>query len=454
MIDQFSILDVWKSQQSYRDAIETRRSYYKGEQTIFGYVRRNTSGQTILESNLLRKDGRYKTNGHTNWIKYIVDFHTGFNLSNKINYTTYDGTSLFNFNNYYEANNLPALDIENFSNALLFGCGVELITYDGEQLKFRAYDPADWVFVNDERGEMIAAIYKATIQPFTYFAGALTKEKQDIFYIYTPESTTICAGAKELIPISTVPNPLGYIPIIRYQVGKSGESFITHALLDQSDLYDVVANSLTDDIKYSVDSFLQLKGIDINELLKADSDGITILERIKELGLFPTPKDAEILPIEKSVDVEKFKYDLRVRRMALHLMGCVPDLTDTVNANGASTSISGIALKILFNAAIQKSAEFRRYFTVGLRQRLDIINRYAGLVGNIPTAQNVDIKMIPNLPVNDIEWLQYAANLKGLVPSKEIFRLLPFIQSPDLVYSEYQAEQKQIQTEIATNPVA
>ena len=93
----------------------------------------------------------------------------------------------------------------------------------------------------------------------------------------------------------------------------------------------------------------------------------------------------------------------------------------------------------MFQGMIQKSGEFIKYFKKGLNRRIELINNQSERLG-FPLIEDYTIRVETNIPQSHIEWLQYLKNMEGIIPTFEIFKLLPFLDDPEKVYEEYQAE--------------
>jgi SPP1 family phage portal protein len=422
----YSGMDLWR-----------RRTYFKGKQNI----------QEL--AGVKRLDGRAKTNARTNWTAYICDMHSGFLTTNKVNYTLPDGKAdaapVQNLSSVLAANLGAALDTGHVTNALLYGYSCEIHGFIGGEIRIRATDPLGWALVYDDAGELALAIYRATLPKGTLFRGTVLTAERQIYYAYDAQQVIVVDPTDtSAAGVTRTQHYYGAVPVAVFRLSEAGETFFSDAFLDACDLYDVIRCSLADDIKYNVDALLALKKISIEQMLAKDPkdpNGPTVFQRLKEMGIFPMPEGADAGFITRTIDIEKFKYDLRVSRAAIHLMGRAPDLTDTVNANGASTSISGIALKLMFQLMNQKSAEFAAHFEGGLRARVRLINAVWQKIGK-PALTDFLVRVQRNIPQNDIEWTQYIANLKDVVAVRDQLRILPFIDDPEQAFKNVMDERQ------------
>lgn len=459
MLSTDVIKNLWQDQMMARHRMAETRSYYKGE-------------QKIPELLMRRIDGRMKSVVRTNWTAYVADRHTGFLLTHPVAYSAVDGQEsqgLKDYLSWYRTANLATQDLEHFRNALLYGFSVEPIGFNGQRVVSRTTWPWDWCLVLNEDMEVEIAIHRQVMLKGAWFKGARLETDKALVRVYDSKRMT-----RYLSSVSTVHNQeadenasgrggsspdysydlgslelldskehyLGRVPVVVYRVKEDGTPFVSSAFFTQCDVYDITRSSLSDDIKHNVDALLMLKGMDYEPLLEKDAKGVSVIEKLRAIGLLPVPAGAEAGYLHRTVDVEKFKYDLKVTRASLHIMGCVPDLDETIGGNeGTVTSISGVALKLLFHSMIEKASEFEKHFTVGLRDRLAIWNTLQGKMAQ-PVLPEAEIKLKRNLPFNEAEILQFLPNLKGVLSTQDQIGLLPMVDSASAAYTRLLDEKK------------
>jgi SPP1 family phage portal protein len=404
---------------------------------------------TVADLVAPRIDGRAKTQDKTNWVRYIIQRHAGFLTSRPVTYLP-SGDDPRDGVNYlakiYRERNLAANDGHLLSDALLYGKGIELFTMQGTGTPIiRACDATEWRIIRDESLEIVAALRRTEIQKGTYYRGALLAANRVVFTVYTDSEIIRYETAKDAIGKSTMrefdrePHKWGVVPVVEYTALRNGESFISDALLRKCDNYDISRSALIDDIKHNVDALLVTEGIDYTQLLEKDDHGRSVLEKLKAVGLLPLPKDAKASYLQRVVDIEKFRFDQKTTRAEIHLMGCLPDLDETIAGNdGTITSISGVALKLMFQLMLEQSAEFSRNFERGLRRRIELID--IPMRFDAPKIGDVQIQMNSSLPFADTEFLQYLPNLDGLLTREDKLRLLPFVTDPGGASERYEAE--------------
>lgn len=436
------VVQIWSDWQWRRDQMEKIRLYFQGK-------------NRIPELETLRLDGREKSKVKTNWTKYAAGLHTGFLTSHPAVYGVPEGSqggepqALSEFRAFARQAGTAAADSENFRCALLYGFSAEPMWFDGDRQRVRTTWPWDWALVEDEDSNLKAAVRRVVLDKWAVWRGVLYPEGAVFFELYTPEKVYVYQAQQNYLSIyryQFLPDanaaaglrlaeerevPYGRVPVTVYRVSEDGEPFLDDAFFHQCDAYDVTRSSMKDDIKHNVDALLKTIGFNYEQWMETDEKGRMVLDKLKEMGILPLPDGADAGYLTRTVDVEKFRYDLKVTRASIHLMAAIPDLDETIGGNeGTITNISGVALKLMFHGMIQQSADFEKHFVQGLRRRVDLWNAFQGPRGR-PMLEDVEIKLKRNLPFNDTELVQYLPNLNELLTVEDRLKLLPFVDDPE-----------------------
>jgi len=432
---------AWREHEGEVKHLARRYSYFKGQ-------------QSIAELEGPRIDGRVKTKAITNWVKYVVQTHVGFLLSNDLNYMTSEGESeagVDELARIYRLNALPSKDAQLLSDAILYGKGVEVMSYDGTEIRFSRGNPANWAVIEDEMGNIVYAIHKFIIKKGSVFAGLVVSEEREVYRVYDKDNVKIfekkkdSTGKRILMEADSYPHEYPSIPVIVYRATNSGDSFISDALLKQCDTYDITRGASADEIAHNVDSLMLMKGVDPEPLMEKDGQGVTVWERLKQMGLYCLPADEEgnygdAEYLSRDVNVDKFRFDLTVTRASIHIMGAVPDLDETIGGNdGTITNISGVALQLLFYSMEMQSSEFRRNFELGLRQRIEMVNAINSSLLR-PLVGNYSINFNPALPRNLVELMQSMPHVAGVISQRDKLELLPNIKDIERTKREIREE--------------
>ncbi len=122
----------------------------------------------------------------------------------------------------------------------------------------------------------------------------------------------------------------------------------------------------------------------------------------------------------------------------IHKISGVPDMSGDNFAGNAS----GVAMKYKLLNLEQITKTKERYFTEGLRYRLECLSNIIGIKGGHIDPKLIDITFTRSLPQNELELSQVVATLDGKVPQETLLSLLPFVKDPQSAAEELR-QQKQ-----------
>lgn len=394
--------------------------------------------QAITKTSPWRLSGQPKTKCVTNFCKYAADQHTAFALSNKVNYSPEDNddnAALEDFRDMYDTQMLYINDTENYRNAFVTGMGVEVVSFDGQQHVVKTYSPTEWYFLWDADENMMIAIHFALLKAGTFFNGELLTSEKTVYTVYDEtDKKTYLRNGSNLQQIASEPHRMGQIPVVLYQVLPSYQPALSDSFLTQQDSYNTLVSGNIDDVLYNIDALLVLTGYQSNALTNRNvkEDGTvepSVLDELEETQTLILDQDASANFISKGNTAEKISYQVGVTREALHMEASLVDARDVVGATGVS---SGIALKLKFAPMLNAASGYTSYFERGLRKRIELINTIKTILRE-PIVENYKIVFTYNLPVNDLETIREAVNLKTLLDDETLLSLLSFVDDPSLV---------------------
>jgi hypothetical protein len=445
MLSADDIKVVWDQDASRRAARARRRAYFQGRERI----------QELLEK---RIDGRQKSRAITNWTKYAAKLHAGFLASERPNYTLTDpmaggdagAEALRAWEEEYRDKSLALMDRRHVEQALLYGFSIEVQTWNPKGgTEYWIGDPLEWALVEDAMGVLRGAVSRVELSAGTLFGGLIQRKPVVLWHVYDETGRRVWreapggSGQGEMLmeePLLRQELVEGRLPLTVFRVGPELESFFGDDFLVQSDVYNITRSALGDDIRHNVDSLLFIKGMALDKMLQKDEHGRTVLEKLKGLGVLPLPSDGDAGYLNRAVDVEKFKYDLKVTRQSLHLMACLPDLDDVIGGNDSTiTNISGVALKLMFHSMLQAAAEFARWIELGLRDRIALWNARRARLG-LPVLEGFEAALQPHIPMNEMEVIQYLPNLSEVLSHRDVLRLLPMVGNVEQAHADWLSE--------------
>lgn len=415
---------LWMADEQRRINQRKRWNYYTGV-------------QPVLELDDERLDGSTRNKVVTNWIKYIVDAHSGFIASSPFKYIAKDSESedskeaLSNLYDVVQDNELNIIDLEHVERAVLMGWGVEVHGVSDGQIVISSYDPRNWAFVFDEDGAMIYAIYKVTLPANSSYKGEIISDEIALYtvyddkFIYTYERKS---GQVNPIQENRQSHYYGRPPVVLFRVNKPGDGyFISDALLTQQDVFNVVRSANADDVTYNVDSLLAINGYEPSAFFEADDDGVTFIEKLREHRILPLNENAKAEFLERGNPREKVEYDLELTRSDIHMMSRLTDLASILAATGTA---SGIALKLKLQPQIEQASVFTRYLESGLRDRISLINTVWEKQGK-PQLLDYEVEFTLNIPTNEQEIWNSLPSLDHVMSIEDQLKLVPSVRNPE-----------------------
>lgn len=437
MLNAEGIQALWKNTEGDRQLQLSRLAYYQGR-------------ENIAELNELRIDGRTKSKIRTNWVRYAVRQHAGFLLGERVSYVHHDqdkatgDAAMAALMRAYDIDHWGRADYRLMVQAMLYKYGVEVLRFDGANVRSHILPSYEWALSFDDDERLIVALHRAVLKKGSVYRGEVLTEERRIITEYDADAITTWSVDKDGKPteLESKPHSYGRIPVAVYQVTDDASEFFSEAFLRQSDAYTVTRGALNDDISFNVDSLLMTKGLSPKELLETDDDGVSNVQKLKAAGILPLPENAEAEYLTRTVDIEKFREDMKVSRASIHLMAALPDLDETIGGNdGTITNISGIALRLLFHAMELQSEEFARNFEIGLRDRVEFFGRVMTKRSELDAPlERYEIKYNRKIPQNVIEWLQYLGNLDGKLSVEDQLKQLPFVDDVQGALARVKAE--------------
>jgi SPP1 family phage portal protein len=118
-------------------------------------------------------------------------------------------------------------------------------------------------------------------------------------------------------------------------------------------------------------------------------------------------------------------------------------------------NVSGVAMKYKLLALEQLAKVKQRFFTEGLRYRLECISNFLRFKTTSSfDVEEIDISFRRSLPANELEQAQMVSMLNGIVPQEYLLSQIDFVSDPkkamELIEEEKQAaEERTMQTQQA-----
>ena len=426
------ILEIWDSGQSQRERLIRRRDYYDGK-------------HKILQKPGKRHGGKPYNKIVSNWVRRLVDRHTGFATSKAFNLTVAEGESLEPLRQYDEVlrdNQLNTVDSLQFRDSNRYGYGVEEHSFDGKKIIITNHDPIEWHFIIDEFGVNVGAIRRLELQKDTVFEDDVLDKNLVLYWFYNDKTITSYksesagTGTSQALTTQTdleqtgqVPHQYGQLPVIQWSANADNAPLITDAFISLNDAYNTAVSGMLDDHEGDVDAFLVFIGIAADELTRKDKESnksqIQIMRELQAIVL--ADKDSSANFITRALPFEKIQFIIKRLQRLIHTMGAAPDLEEIVGTTGAT---SGIALKLQFQAMVERAGENKKHINASMRQRIDLINTIWEIQRK-PILENYNVIVTFEIPENENEIWNSIMMLEPLLTRPALAALVPSIENPE-----------------------
>lgn len=419
-VNENNVSSLWNTNKLTKLGLAKRKLFYDGEANI--------------KSNCV--DGQKKSSVFVNWIKYTVDSHVALNTSIPYQYSLCDSssdkTALDNLSELFTDNDIHTIDVMNFSNAILYGCGVEVHSYDPieKEIVITSYSPLDWTFLSDiESDEIIIAIHKIDLPINSFFQNKLIKEPTSIYTVYDCDCIcTFVSSKKKTTLVECIEHVYGQVPIVLFYVNHEKHPFISDNILEQNMAYNSIYNDRITEIEFNVDGLLVLQGVS-NEMDNPEFHNVLARMKKERTIVFPdSESDAKF--VTKNNDDVKYENALKYAKADLLASACVPDPTAIME--GGKSAFSGLALKFRYAPMLNQASHFMKYIKKGLNKRIDLINSIWKFL-NVPLLSEYLINTQYSLPVDLVAERQSLAMMKqaGLVSDRTLLELSSDVFDPE-----------------------
>lgn len=231
-----------------------------------------------------------------------------------------------------------------------------------------------------------------------------------------------------------VPHYFGKVPLNEiYNDGQRQGDF--EQVISLIDAYNTLQSDRVNDKEQFVDSLMYIKGQILGETDDEKAETYSDIQRNRVVEL---SQDGEIGFLTRQFDEASVEVLRKSIVTDIHKISGVPDMSDESFAGNAS----GVAMKYKLLNLEQITKTKERYFTEGLRYRLECLSNIIGIKGGHIDPKLIDITFTRSLPQNESELSQVVATLDGKVPQETLLSLLPFVKDPQSAAEELR-QQKQ-----------
>ena len=385
-------------------------NYYMGNQDIL----RKTVSQDWKPNNRIV----------SNYPSYIVDSYNGYLTGIDITYTSdEDIEEIQNILNY---NDVSYEDSTMLKNALIFGKSFELAYIDAEgKQRFRELDPRECIdiYYNDLEQELAAVIR-------WYASDNISIAPSYYVELYTQAATFVYRSDNSLSSFQLVeerPNFYNQVPITVFKLNDE-EISIFDRIMGLQDAYNTLLSSSVDDFEAFCDAYLVLEGFDTDE---------ETVKLMKENRVMVIPQGGSASYLNKDIKTTQIENLLDRIDDKIHTISNCPDFSDDAFATS-----SGIAMRYKILGFENAASAIEKNMTKALQRRIELICSILSLTGGEEMWRDIQIRFTRNLPEDTNELVGEINGLRGLVSTKTLLSMVPFVQDVDTELEELQKEKE------------
>lgn len=381
-------------------------NYYRGKQDILNRVK----GADLSNNRLV-----------CNHAKYIADFTSAYLIGSPVTYTADSDITVLT--DALKAADAPTQDIDLAHDDAIFGRAYEMIYLDENAgIKLAKISPLNgFVVYNDtvEQRPLFSVHYYPTFDDNgqkTGYKGSISTDSyiQDI----TLTATRSLQSAGE-----AVPHYFGKVPLdeIYNNAERMGDFENVISLIDA---YNTLQSDRVNDKEQFVKALLVITGQVLGD---TDEESSETYDAIRKHGVMTLDQGSTASFLTRQLDESSVEILSKSISHDIHKFSGVPDMSDENFAG----NVSGVAMKYKLLALEQMTKFKERYFTEGLRYRLECIaNVLRAKGGAAIDVKDINIQFTHSLPANETELAQLIGSLSGTVSQETLLSLLPFVKDP------------------------
>ena len=389
LIDNHKVLDI--------PNFKKLQDYYEGK-------------SAILDRQM--EEGKPNNKLVANYPGYIVDMINGYAFGKPIAYASQDEKLMEAMQDILNYNDEHAHNKELAKSMGIKGRAYELVYADEDgNLRLARLGAEDCIMVYD------TAVNPEPSFAVRYYAinDILTDTTVDYAEVYTKdEIITFQSDGKAYGMTERVPHYFGMVPVIEYN-NNTEQLGDFEKVLSLIDAYDVACSNKVNDLDYFSDAYLCLIG-----MLGTETEDIIDMKNKRVLLLDENGQASFLIKPSNDAESENVKDRLKTD---IHKFSMTPDMTDASFANNSSGVAMAYKLLGLEQKAVDKISNFKK----GLQRRFEIICNYLNVKGSSYDWRDISITFTRNKPINELEAVQIALQLKGLVSEMTVLENIPQI---------------------------
>lgn len=313
-------------------------------------------------------------------------------------------------------NDVKAEDSDLLKQALVFGRAFEInyIDEDGQQ-RFRTLDARSCVPIYDNtlNNELL---YVVRFWEEDRLDETSTSYIVEVYSNDTVKTYRSTMGFSSFEFISEEPHYFGQCPVTVFSLNEE-EVSVFDKVMSLQDAYNQLLSDEIDDFDAFADAYLVLKGITAE---KED------LDAMKENRVLIMDVDASADYLTKSISDTQITNMLQNINDQIHKISASPDFNDD-----KFMAQSGIAMRYKLVGFENAASGIESNMKKALQRRIELISAILNLTYGEALWREVDIVFTRNLPLDTAQTVQMVNSLRGLVSTRTLLSLLPFVTDVD-----------------------
>lgn len=408
-------------------------------------------GQYYDNKNPIIKKGAAKNRPnysiHIGVASYITDVQTGYFLGRGVEYDwkeKIDTDGNINEPNEFKdvltkifANNYEPEENYAIANDMsCYGIAFEVVMIDDavtssditSKLKFTKLDPEETFLVTDN-SVLHRPVCVINMYPSSEIRGVIRWRG----YVYTPEQIIpfdLNGAAVELK--EPIDHQFKDIPVVIFK-NNYDEIGDYEPVQDQLDALALTFSNETDDLQSIANAILAIYGA-----MATDDKQIDLINKNKVAKL---PAEGKMEFIVKNVNIDAVKHHIDQNLDLIYQISKTPDLTD----DKFSGQQSGVAMQYKLWGIEQCRCTKVCYFRRALYQRIKLLLQIISLAENksiYDISQKIDFIFYKNLPQNEMDIIDAAVKLQGLVSTRTLLEQISFVNDVDMEMEELAKEKE------------
>lgn len=347
----------------------------------------------------------------TNYCKYIVDNYRGYLVGIPVSYENENMQDVIDILNY---NDVESEDAELLRQALIFGKAFELNYVDAEgKQRFRVLDSRNCIDIYDN------TLNNDLQYVVRFWEEELDANNEQIYTVevYGKEKLSTYksdSGFNTFTLLSETPLFYKDCPCTVLKLNEDCTS-VFEQIIGLQDAYNEVVSGNIDDFDAFADAYMIIKG------MTADTDDLAEMKSKRVLLL---DADADASYLTKNINDVQVQNTLKKLNDNIHKIANCPDFTDE-----AFMAQSGVAIRYKLVGFENSAAGIAANFKKALQRRIELICSILALTDTEEVWRDVKITISRNLPF-DLEGTVAIINqLRGLVSTRTLLSLLPFVKN-------------------------